>query len=67
MKHSFFVSDQHVSLSITHIENEPSMQRIIAQMQNATETKCTAKISVIEFKCFLNSWLKVQNVSVLDS
>lgn len=41
-----FNLDKHVSLTIMHIENEPVIQRMIAQMDNTTEAQCTAIISV---------------------
>lgn len=46
--HIFFMQilDQHVSLTIMHIDNEPIIQKFVARLQNQTEAECTRKIFV---------------------
>lgn len=52
-----FILDKHVSLTIMHIENEPVIQRMIAQMDNTTVAECTATITVsfLKWKKFESS------------
>lgn len=49
--------DKHVSLSIMHLENEPTIQKLIAQAENTTEPKCMATINVSLLGIFFSSIL----------
>lgn len=41
-----FTLDKHVSFAIMHLENEPVIQKMIADMDNTTAPGCLAAIKV---------------------
>lgn len=41
-----FDLDKHVTLTIMHIENEPTYQKAAARAQNLTEPECITVVSV---------------------
>lgn len=46
------VSGQHVSLSISHIDNEPVFDKYVARLTNQTSKDCYRKIYVWDFLYF---------------